>query len=69
VLGFEVNTTVKKFGSFLHPFFGSFLAHGSSNDFLILVKELWLLTNLVKWIRGVDVLRSYIYCIVNNEDI
>jgi len=40
-----------------------------ANGFLILVKELWLLTNLVQWIRGVDVTRSYIYCIVNNEEI
>jgi hypothetical protein len=35
--------------------------------FLISVKELGLLTNLGQCIRDLDVVRSYIYHIVNNE--
>jgi hypothetical protein len=38
------------------------------DGFLILVKELGLLTNLGQWIRGLDAMGSYIYCIVNNEE-
>jgi hypothetical protein len=38
------------------------------DGFLILVKELWLLTNLGQWIRGLDVVGSYILYIVNNEE-
>jgi hypothetical protein len=40
------------------------LIHG----FLILVKELGLLTHSGQWIRVLDVVESYIYCIINNED-
>jgi hypothetical protein len=39
------------------------------DGFLILVKELGLLTNLGQWIRGLDAVGSiYVYCIVNNEN-
>jgi hypothetical protein len=39
------------------------------DGFLILVKELGLLTNLGQWIRGFGCRGIlYIYCIVNNED-
>jgi hypothetical protein len=65
LLGFEVNTTVKKMVFFASVFWHMVLPNG----FLIMVKELWLLTNLVQWIMGVDVAKSYIYCIVNNEEI
>jgi hypothetical protein len=37
------------------------------DGFLILVKELGLLTNLGQWIRGLDAKILYVYCIVNNE--
>jgi hypothetical protein len=42
----------------------------STHGFLILVKELGLLTNPGQWIRGFGCLKIYIYmyCIVNNED-
>jgi hypothetical protein len=31
------------------------------DGFLILIKELGLLTNLGKWMRGLDVMGSYVY--------
>jgi hypothetical protein len=57
------------FDGFLCPFFGMVFSHMVFVDgFLILVKELGLLTNLGQWIRGLDVHGIlYVYCIVNNE--
>jgi hypothetical protein len=34
------------------------------DGFLILVKELGLLTNLGQWIRGLDVMGSYMYIVL-----
>jgi hypothetical protein len=39
------------------------------DGFLILVKELGLLTNQVNGLGFLDAMRSYTYCIVNNEDV
>jgi hypothetical protein len=48
-------------------YIGVFSAHGFFVDgFLFLVKELGLLTNPGYWVRVLDVVGSYIYCIVNN---
>jgi hypothetical protein len=35
-----------------------------ADGFLILVKELGLLTNMVQWIRGLDVVGSYVYIVL-----
>jgi hypothetical protein len=51
------------FYGFLCPFLVVFWHMVFSNGFLILVKELFSLTNLGQYIRGLDVAGSYMYII------
>jgi hypothetical protein len=44
--------------------FGIFFNMVFADGFLILVKELGLLTNSGQWIRGLDATRSYMYIVL-----
>jgi hypothetical protein len=68
--GFGGSAPEKKIFFFLHLFLVAVFRHMVfANGFLILVKELGLLTNLGQWIRGFGCCGIlYMYCIVNNED-
>jgi hypothetical protein len=46
--------------AFFHPFLSGFSAHVFFQCFIILVKELGLLTNMSPWIKGLDVAGTYI---------
>jgi hypothetical protein len=52
------------FGGFLRPFFVVFRHMVFVDGFIIMVKELGLLTNPGEWIKGLDAIGFYMYIVL-----